>query len=180
MILWFFINIQKLLSLMTPYANPSPFIVMYIKQKDKKVPSLLRTCIFQDGGTNTYVHCVVPLSCQLTHSCPPTGKAGCLSENVFPCWWNSWMRTGTILIYIKGVEMIWIQGILWSQRCEKRCKRNCNLLPLFLATTIHWLHNQYKFSCPTTSLCSVNDSVLRYQPPLKLPFFHIWGFNVFK
>ena len=21
---------------------------------------------------------------------------------------------------------------------------------------------------------------LRYQPPLKLPFFHIWGFNVFK
>ena len=22
--------------------------------------------------------------------------------------------------------------------------------------------------------------ILRYQPPLKLPFFHIWGFNIFK
>ena len=26
----------------------------------------------------------------------------------------------------------------------------------------------------------INHFSLRYQPPLKLPFFHIWGFNVFK
>ena len=30
----------------------------------------------------------------------------------------------------------------------------------FLKTMIHWLNDQYKFSCPTTSLCSVHDSLL--------------------
>ena len=64
MILWFFINIQKLLSLMT-LTQIQAFLYLFIKQRDKKVPSLLYkvshasnpTSIFQDGGADTCVNC---------------------------------------------------------------------------------------------------------------------------
>ena len=67
-----------------------------------------------------------------------------------------------------------------GQRFQEVIEIDARLLWFLLQKVALWETSHHKYFSLRTYKYSQINSYLRYQPPLKLPFFHIWGFNVFK
>ena len=123
---------------MTLYASPSSSIELFIKERDKRAPSVLRiashpsdpTCIFQDGSTNACVHCAGPIYL-------PADSLALLQVKYAVCWKTSSRVCGKA--ELEQGRSIVLCIVSWDLYRDMYCiVRKCIIAAISSTTKLFW------------------------------------------